>query len=89
MLERKLVRKIKDLGGMAIKLTSQYSKGDPDRLCLIFDETPFFVEVKSTGEKPTKIQLHVHEKIRELGFEVFIIDTTEKLKSLISRYEKG
>lgn len=88
-LERRLVTEIKRRGGIAIKLTSQFSKGEPDRLCLIPDEPAFFVEVKSTGEKPTPIQLHRHKKIREIGFKVFIIDSTEKLENLLRSRENS
>ena len=88
-LERKLVRKIKQLGGLAIKLTSQYSKGEPDRMCLVPGHPPFFVEVKSTGEKPTPIQLYRHKQIRELGFKVYVVDNTEDLNKLIRGCEKG
>lgn len=36
-----------------------------------------FAEIKTTGKKPTKIQLYIHDKMKELGFEVFIIDDIE------------
>ena len=36
-----------------------------------------FAEIKTTGKKPTKIQLYIHDKLKELGFEVFIIDDIE------------
>lgn len=36
-----------------------------------------FAEIKTTGKKPTKIQLYIHDKLRSLGFEVFVIDDIE------------
>ena len=45
--------------------------------------TVVFVELKSTGEKPRKIQLAVHKKLRELGFRVEVIDTLKDVESLI------
>lgn len=36
-----------------------------------------FAEIKTTGKKPTKIQLYIHDKLRSLGFEVFVIDDLE------------
>lgn len=86
-LERKLSQEIKALGGWSLKLLAQHISGLPDRLCLLPGGVMFFVEVKSTGQKPRKIQLHVQNKLRELGFEVFVIDNTPDLKKLIRSYE--
>lgn len=36
-----------------------------------------FAEIKTTGKKPTKIQLYVHDKLKDLGFVVFVIDDIE------------
>lgn len=43
-----------------------------------------FAEIKTTGKKPTKIQLYVHDKLRSLGFEVFVIDGIESRDAAIS-----
>lgn len=82
-LERDLVNRIKKIGGMCIKLTSQHMSGLPDRLCLFPNGTAVFVEMKTTGQKPRKIQQLVHSRIRSLSFKVVIIDSSEKIKKLI------
>lgn len=43
-----------------------------------------FAEIKTTGKKPTKIQTYIHEKIRALGFKVFVIDDLESRDIAIS-----
>lgn len=43
-----------------------------------------FAEIKTTGKKPTKIQTHIHEKLRALGFKVFVIDDLESRDSAVS-----
>jgi len=82
-LERKLCAEVKKLGGWAIKLLSSQITGLPDRICLLPSGKIFFVEMKSTGKKPTKIQAIVHNRLRALGFEVYVIDTNEKINNFI------
>lgn len=60
-----------------IKLLSTFIKGLPDRMILCKGGYVGFAEIKTTGKKPTKIQLYIHDKLKELGFEVFIIDDIE------------
>ena len=83
LLERKLSAEVRKLGGWSIKLVATHISGLPDRVCLLPGGRLFFAEVKTTGEKPRKIQLHVHRRIRELGFEVYIISKTEHIEEII------
>lgn len=43
-----------------------------------------FAEIKTTGKKPTRIQTYIHEKLRALGFKVFVIDDLESRDAAIS-----
>lgn len=86
LLEKKLVKSIKGLGGWCLKIPATHVTGIPDRLCLIPQGQVVFVELKTTKKKPTKIQLLIHKKLRNIGFEVRIIDTTEQIKQLIIDY---
>lgn len=83
VLEKQLVAEIKQRGGWCLKLWSISFTGLPDRMIL----TPYgkvrFVEVKQEGKFPGMRQLWVHDKLREMGFKVDVIDTKEKLKILI------
>lgn len=82
-IERKLVEAVKNKGGLCLKLLSDYFTGLPDRLCLFPDQKAIFVELKSTGEKPRKIQVLVHNKLRALGFRVEVVDTLEGIAKFI------
>lgn len=82
-IERLLARKIKDNGGMCIKLISDYINGLPDRMCLLPGGRIVFVELKSTGQKPRKIQLYMHGVLRGLGFRVEVIDTLAGVENFI------
>lgn len=72
-----------------IKLLSTFIKGLPDRMILCKGGYVGFAEIKTTGKKPTKIQLYIHDKLRSLGFEVFIIDGIESRDIAISFFLKN
>lgn len=84
LVERTLVELIKQEKGLCIKLSSQHFIGLPDRLCLLPNRQIVFVELKTTKQKPRKIQVYVHKKIRELGFRVEVIDTVQGVKDLVN-----
>lgn len=86
VFERTLSKYVDDIGGMAVKLLSQFLRGLPDRMFLLKGGIVIFVEFKSTGKKPTKIQEYVHKRIQALGFPVLVVDSVEayeKAKNLI------
>lgn len=83
VIERKLVEAVKEKGGMCIKLLSDYFTGLPDRLCLFPGQKVIFIELKTTGEKPRKIQIFVHNKLKALGFRVEVIDTLKGITKFI------
>lgn len=82
LLEKALARKFKEIGGLSIKLLSNHCVGLPDRLCLFPGGKSIFVELKTTGKKPRKIQELMHNKLRGLGQKVIVIDTLEQIKNI-------
>lgn len=91
VFERTLSKYVDDTGGMAVKLLSQFLRGLPDRMFLLKGGRVLFVEFKSTGKKPTKIQEYVHKRIQALGFPVLVVDSVEaceKAKNLIGHLTK-
>lgn len=85
ILERKLVKEVHQLGGWSIKILSTHVSGLPDRICLLPGGRIFFAEIKTTGRKPTKIQLHVHKRIQALGFQVEVIDSLADIKKCLGQ----
>lgn len=67
-----------------IKLLSTFIKGLPDRMVICQGGYVGFAEIKTTGKKPTKAQTYIHEKLRALGFKVFVIDDLESRDAAIS-----
>ena len=83
-LEARLRKEVEALGGKALKLMSQLHRGLPDRLVLMPGGLAFFVELKSTGKKPTALQTHCHDQLRQMGFEVYVVDSTESLEKAVA-----
>lgn len=84
VIEKRLNAEVKSLGGWSLKLLCQFVTGLPDRLVLLPGGVIFFAEIKSTGKKPTARQLLVHERIRRLGFTVYVIDSLEQLNKTLN-----
>lgn len=83
LVERKLVELVKINNGMCIKLLCDQLIGLPDRLCLFPNHKMAFVETKTTGQKPRRIQAYMHKKLRALGFRVEVIDSVEGVINFI------
>jgi hypothetical protein len=88
-LERKLHTGMIFRGGQALKFSSPSFTGMPDRLCLMPGGKIWFVELKSTGKKPSPRQHVVHDWLQKLGFQVFVIDSEEKLQEFFSHVERN
>lgn len=83
VVERKLVELVKINGGMCIKLLCDQLIGLPDRMCLFPGHKIVFVELKTTRQKPKRIQMYMHNKLRALGFRVEVIDTVESVINFV------
>lgn len=73
-VEQKLVKAVKNRGGICPKLVCPGFDGMPDRLVLLPDGKVGFVEVKAPGEKPRPLQVSRHNLLRSLGLQVFTLD---------------
>ena len=86
-IERKLVNKTKARGGMALKLVSPGQSGMPDRLVLMPDSKIAFIEVKAPGEKPRKLQVHMHKLLAGLGFKVYVLDDPDQIGVMLDEIQ--
>lgn len=87
-LEADLVEGCKRRGGMAVKLTSQFHRGLPDRLVLLPWRTVAFVELKSTGEKRSALQEVAARQLEALGLRVFLVDSSEALMEFFWKMDR-
>ena len=79
----------KAIGGIAPKLVSPGFDGMPDRLVLLPGGQIGFVEVKVPGAKPRPLQERRHEQLRELGFQVSVLDDPEQIPGIIEERSRS
>ena len=75
-IEQKVCEIAKRHDWLTYKFVSPSNRGVPDRI-FIKDGRIVFIEFKAPGKKPTKLQAHTINKIRDAGCEVWICDNVE------------
>ena len=83
IIEQKLVKAVKDMGGLAPKFTSPGFDGMPDRIVLLPGGHMAFVEVKAPGQKPRPLQLARYKLLRGLGFRVYVLDDEQQIGGIL------
>lgn len=83
LIERKLREGVKALGGLALKFSSPYHRGIPDRIVLMPGGRISFAEIKTTGKKPTLLQEKAITELRVMGFKAEVIDSQETLNNFL------
>lgn len=82
-IEAYLNKRAKESGLLCLKYSNANTTGYPDRLlCLPYGQC-VWVELKSKGKKPTKVQLIRIDELRGLNHNVFIIDSKADVDTLI------
>lgn len=89
IIERQLVRAVNAVGGMALKLVVPGYDGMPDRLLLLPSGRASFIEVKQFGLKPRAIQIRQHDRLRALGFSVYVLDDVSNIDGMIKAILEG
>lgn len=82
-IEQRLVKAVKNSGGIAPKLVSPGFDGMPDRLVLLPGGKIGFVEVKAPGKEPRPLQIARHRLLRRLGLKVFVLDDPEQIGGIL------
>lgn len=82
-VERKLVQKVKAMGGLAPKFVSPGLNGVPDRIILLQNGKIAFAEIKAPGEKMRPLQVKRKTQLERLGFSVYCVDDVAKIDSIL------
>lgn len=82
-IEAYLRDRVKALGGKAYKFVSPGNDGVPDRLVCLPTGKGVFVELKAPGKKPTKLQELQQNRLKQMGFDVWVIDNKEMVDRFI------
>jgi NADPH-dependent 2,4-dienoyl-CoA reductase/sulfur reductase-like enzyme len=86
-IEQYLIKRIKERGGLCIKLTGLV--GLPDRLILLPVRIVIFIETKTATGKLSPLQKWWQKALTNLGFAYLIIRSKEEVNDLISQYDKA
>lgn len=82
-IEKRLKMKVKQEGGLALKLVSPGFAGVPDRLVLFNSSKIAFVELKAPAKKLRALQRKRKKQLEALGFKVFKIDSYEAVDRML------
>lgn len=83
-VEGLLVKRVVELGGLAIKTTP--SRGFPDRLVLLPGGRVIFVECKRPRRgRISNHQMWWHERFRTLGIEVAVVRNSADIDQLLAK----
>lgn len=92
-IERRLVERTREAKGVAFKFVSPARRSVPDRLILLpvpeehralVASYLWFVECKAPGQKPTESQSREHERLRDLGYRVDVVDTYDAVDETLA-----
>ena len=85
-IENKLIKPVKQMGGLCLKLVCPGFTGVPDRLILLPGGHILFVETKAPGKRERPRQVYVQGLLARLGFLVFpSVDSPVKVATVIER----
>ena len=83
-IEQKLVKAVKEMGGMAPKFVSPGLDGVPDRIVLLPMGRMALVELKAPGQKMRLLQVRRKRQLEALGFLVYCIDGVEQIEEVLN-----
>lgn len=83
-IENYLTKQVSAIGGLCLKYTNGNITGYPDRIVLIPGGWTRWVEIKSKGKHPTRLQQERHKELEAVGQTVHVIDSREEVDALIN-----
>ena len=88
-IESKLVKAVKNMGGLAPKFVSPGFDGVPDRLVLLPHGKIAFVELKAEGETLRPLQVRRKRQLEALGFLVYCVDAAEQIGGILDEIQSS
>ena len=88
-IEQKLVKAVKERGGIAPKFVSPGLDGVPDRIVLLPMGRMAFVELKAPGKKMRPLQVKRKTQLEALGFLVYCIDGIEQIGGVLDEIQSS
>lgn len=89
MLEKQIEERVgtyaKEQGFLVYKFTSPQRSAVPDRIYITPRGFIYFVEFKRSGQVPTPAQEREHDRLRDQGVTVFVIDDVDKGRAMVDQ----
>lgn len=82
-MERRLVKMVKERGGLCYKFTSPGNPGVPDRIVITPEGQIIFVELKREVGSLQRIQEWQLDEMRKRGADVRVIKGLDKAKAFV------
>ena len=84
-VEKRLIKPVRELGGLCLKFETPGYTGVPDRLLLFPGGRVLFVETKAPGKTERPRQEYVQGVLRRMGFTVYsAVDSRAKVEKVIA-----
>lgn len=87
-VEKHLVQKTQEYGGLCLKFTSPGVAGVPDRIVILPGGKIGFVETKAPGRRPRLLQRAVIRDLYRRGCRVATIDNLKSVEGFVRRFAK-
>ena len=82
-IESKLVRMVRERGGLCFKFVSPGNPGGPDRIVITPAGRTVYVELKTEVGRLAAIQKWQHEELRKRGADVRTLKGLEQVKAFV------
>ena len=82
-IEARLVKMVRERGGLSYKFTSPSSPGVPDRIIILPDGRTIYVELKTEIGQLAKIQKYQISVMRAHGADVRVIKGMDAVKAFV------
>ena len=82
-IEARLVRRVRERGGLCYKFVSPGNRGVPDRLVIAPDGRVFFVELKSQNGRLSKLQKFQMSELKARNVDVYVLYSVEHVEEFM------
>ena len=82
-IEARLVRRVRERGGLCYKFVSPGNRGVPDRLVITPDGRVFFVELKSQTGRLSKLQKFQMSELKARNVDVYVLYSVEHVEEFM------
>lgn len=87
-IERYLSDSVKNMGGICLKYSNANMVGYPDRVVLLPCGITAWVELKSKGKKPSKVQAIRFSDMESIGHHVYVCDSKECIDGMLNQLKQ-